>query len=359
MFEILSLGAVYFICKKLKSAGVPQSILNICLTLQILWAVLSFIAGFDFGHAEYDFFPIHVTEMIRACSVTWAIITLYCFMAFLGVDILTKFVFKKFEHYTKFKTLCALILTAAVTLYSMSEAYYVQRRDITITTKKLPENIDKIRIAFLTDVHLGGLYTLSHFEKAMKIVDEASPDIIMLGGDVIDGDTSEMTEELELLKSAAKKARYGAFAVNGNHEHYWILDVDVEGVIRECGYRLLIDERVETAGITIIGLEDIPYGWLKIFEKPEDKDRFVIVLKHRPGVPFDAEGRFDLMLSGHTHGGQFWPLGYFKSMAQKSTQGLSKKAGGLVYVSNGVGFNCAMMRLFVPPEVTVIDIVRE
>ena len=165
--------------------------------------------------------------------------------------------------------------------------------------------------------------------------------------------------ELELLKASAKKARYGAFAVNGNHEHYLLLDVDVETIVRECGYDLLIDERREVAGITLLGLEDIPYGWLRPFLKPEDKDRFVLVLKHRPGVPADAEGRFDLQLSGHTHGGQFWPLGYFKNMAQHSVQGLSKKSGGWVYVSNGAGFNSAMMRLFVPPEVTIIDIVRE
>ena len=82
-------------------------------------------------------------------------------------------------------------------------------------------------------------------------------------------------------------------------------------------------------------------------------------MKHRPGLPFDAENNFDLQISGHTHGGQFWPLGYFKNMAADSTQGLSKKSGGYVYVSNGAGYNGAMMRFFVPPEVTVIDIIRK
>ena len=104
----------------------------------------------------------------------------------------------------------------------------------------------------------------------MKIVDEEEPDILLLGGDIFDGDLSFRTRELEILKAAAGKARYGAFAVNWNHEHYIILDVDVEGTIRECGFDLLINERRETAGITILGLEDVHYGWVRPYLEPED-----------------------------------------------------------------------------------------
>ncbi|MBQ9389446.1 MAG: metallophosphoesterase [Synergistaceae bacterium] len=354
MYEILCLGALLFICRKLNQAGISKLILKIFMLTAFLWLTFAFFAGFDLRAAEYDFFPLHFNEMMKAVNMTLIIISLYGFMSFFAVDMLTKF-----KGFTKLKALCALALMITVTIYSMYEAYNVQRRDITIPTTKLPEGVDKIRVVFLVDVHLGGLYTLNHFERVMKIVDEASPDIILLGGDIIDGDMSYQKTQLEMLRAAAKKARYGAFAVNGNHEHYLILDEDVEGIIREYGYDLLIDERRETAGITIIGMEDVKYGWLKIFERPEDKNRFVLVLKHRPGIPVDAEGRFDLQLSGHTHGGQFWPLGYFKNMALNSRQGLTRREGGYVYVSNGVGYNSAMMRLFVPPEVTVIDIVRE
>ena len=354
MYETLALGALLFIFKKLNEAGVPKKLLQLFFIIALFWFALAFTAGYDFRHAEYDIFPLHFNEMIRAINITSAIIILYWFgMTFL-VDLVTRF-----KTFTKKKALCAFVLTLCITGYSMWEAYNVQPVYVTIPTRKLPENIRKLRITFLVDVHIGGLATTAHIEKVMKIVDEAKPDILLLGGDIIDGDMSYRPREMEMLKNAAKNARYGAFAVNGNHEHYLILDEDVEGIIRDCGYDLLIDERREVAGITLIGLEDTLYGWLKIFEKPEDKDRFILVLKHRPGLPFDAEGRFDLMLAGHTHGGQFWPLGYFKSKALNSDQGLTKKAGGYVYVSNGSGFNQAMMRLFVPPEVTIIDIVRE
>ena len=350
----MTLGALWHICRKLKEAGVPKFLLNVFVLLIIFCLTMGYVTQFDFEMVEYDIFPFHFSEVVRAVNLNVIIITLYGFLSFFVVSFLTRF-----RAFTKRKAVCAFILMIIVTSYSMFEAYYVQPRHVTIPTSKLPEGTDRIRIVFMTDIHIGGIYTLPHFERVMKIVDDAEPDILLLGGDTFDGDLSFRKRELEMLKAAAVKARYGAFAVNGNHEHYIILDVDVEGIIRECGYDLLINERRETAGITILGLEDVHYGWVRPYLEPKDAERFVIILKHRPGVPEDAEGRFDLMLSGHTHGGQFWPLGYFKNMALNSVQGLSQKAGGYVYVSNGVGFNNAMMRLFVPPEVTVIDIVRE
>ena len=348
----LSVGTQIFIYAKLREAGVSLTVRNIFL----FWAVMVFIAGFfgamDFGNPYYDFMPGRLAEILRAVAMTWAVITILAFMAVFGVEAVTLF-----TPFTKRKLLAAILLTIAGTVYCTAEAYFVRRKDITIHTDKI--STDRIRIVLLTDIHIGGLSTIWHFQRVMKIVDEAKPDILLLGGDTIDGDMSYRERELSLLAETARKARYGAYAVNGNHEHYHFLDYDVEGIIRSCGINMLIDERTEAGGITIIGLDDRHYGWIKPYLKPEDANRFVLILKHRPGVPFDAEGRFDLQLSGHTHGGQFWPVGYFKSMALHSTQGLSRKFGGYVYVSNGAGFNGAVMRLFTPPEVTVIDLVRE
>ena len=337
MYEILALGTQYYIYKKLKEAGINKFIQYIFVLWGLTWVILGFIASYDFVHPEYDIFSIHTAEILRAFALTWIIITIYGFFSFLVTFALPR------------RHIFAIILTIIITIYSMAEAYFVKAKYIEIKTDKITENL---RIAFITDVHIGGLYTHWHFDRVMKIVNDSKPDILMLGGDIIDGDMKYREHELKLLTEAAKKARYGAFAVNGNHEHYLILDEDVEGIIKDCGYNLLINERVEAGGITIIGLDDMINGWLKPFIKPEDKNRFVLILKHRPGLPFDAdEKNFDLQLSGHTHGGQFWPLGYFKNMTVPKDS--------RVLVSNGAGFNGAMMRLFTPPDVMIIDIVKE
>ena len=337
MYEILALGTQYYIYKKLKEAGINKFIQYIFVLWGLTWVILGFIASYDFVHPEYDIFSIHTAEILRAFALTWIIITIYGFFSFLVTFALPR------------RHVFAIILTIIITIYSMAEAYFVRAKHIEIKSDEITENL---RIAFITDVHIGGLYTHWHFDRVMKIVNDSKPDILMLGGDIIDGDMKYREHELKLLTEAAKKARYGAFAVNGNHEHYLILDEDVEGIIRDCGYNLLINERVEAGGITIIGLDDMINGWLKPFIKPEDKNRFVLILKHRPGLPFDAdEKNFDLQLSGHTHGGQFWPLGYFKNMTVPKDS--------RVLVSNGAGFNGAMMRLFTPPDVMIIDIVKE
>lgn len=354
MYEILAFGTQYFIWKKLTEAGISKLTRTLFTVWAAFWILAGMVAGFDYSYAEYDILPGRLTEILRALSLTWTIITLLAFFAFMLVWALSRF-----KPFTRRKIFLAAVLSLIGTLYCMFEAYYVTPRYAEIHTHKLPDNLEKLRLVYISDAHIGGILTHYHFERVMRIVDEAKPDIFVLCGDTIDGIMTYRERELAMLTEAARKAKFGAFAINGNHEYYWLLDENCEQIIRDCGYKFLVNERAECAGITIISLDDDHNGWLKPYLKSEDSEKFVLVIKHRPGLPFDAKGKFDLQISGHTHGGQFWPLGYFKSMAQDSTQGLSQKAGGYVYVSNGSGFNGAMMRLFTPPEVTVIDIVRK
>jgi len=354
MYSILAFGTQYFIYKKLKQAGINKFFRCIFISWAAFWILAGFICSYDFIHVEYDLFSLHTNEIFRALSLTWTVITLIGFFAFFMIDVLTKF-----KGFTKKKLFFAISITFLITLYAMAEAYFVREKYVIIKTDKI--SVPKIRITYITDSHIGGLATHWHFERVMKIVNASKPDIFISLGDTIDGDMNYRQREKDLLKSAAKNAKLGAYAVNGNHEHYLILDEDVENIIRDCGFNLLINERLEIkdTNITLIGLDDTKHGRLKIFLKPEDKNKFVLVLKHRPGLPFDAENNFDLQISGHTHGGQFWPLGFFKSIAAGAPQGLSQKTGGFLYISNGSGFNGAMMRIFTPPEVTVIDLVKE
>lgn len=354
MYVTLAVITQYFIYRKLKEAGISESMRYIFLLFGTSWLVIFILSHFMRVNPERNIFPGRTAEIFYAAAFTWIVITILAFFAVIAVEFFTCF-----SVFTGRKVFAAVLLTVVGSLYCMGEAYFVTRRDVKIYTSKLPENIDKLRIVYLTDVHLGGLYSHWHFKRVMNIVEDSSPDIFILCGDIIDGDMTYRQRELELLSNAAKHAPYGAYAVNGNHEYYHIYFQDVENIIRDCGINMLINERVEVAGIVIIGKDDNKYGWLSPYLQAGDDEKFILVIKHKPGLPFDAEGKFDLQISGHTHGGQFWPMGYLKNMEANSTQGLSRKAGGYVYVSNGAGFNGPMMRLFAPPEVTVIDIVRE
>ena len=260
-----------------------------------------------------------------------------------------------------------LFLIAVIVIYSFFEAWNVRRVDVTLTTAKLPEGTERLRLVQVSDVHLGGgMYAVSRLGRIMDIVRAAEPDILLITGDLVDGDVRRYEREAELL--ASHGARYGAFTIMGNHEYYVGIEQALQ-FMKRAGLKVLRDERADVAGIAIVGLDD-PAKYRKSFFEPEKlldglefpADRFVLLLKHRPYVLEGTLGKFDLQLSGHTHGGQIWPFRYVAQWVNKHAQGLSfhgKNEESAVYVSNGAGFWGPPLRFLTPPEVTVIDLVRK
>lgn len=315
-----------------------------------------------------------VGEVVFVLSFTWlAIVGLACLGFFImdmvalvarGMDALLGTPFEARLFAPRKAVPFTLVVILAVTLYSFYEAWNVRRVDVALELA-MSEGAKPLRIAFVTDVHLGGLYTLRRLERVMTIVRDAKPDIFMIGGDLVDGDMNGRDREAELLRSGG--AKYGAFAVMGNHDFYSGAKQAVS-FMEYAGLTVLRDERIEVAGLVIVGLDD-PAKMGRGFTAQTMSETMsgevdfsrgsgsaLILLKHRPHVIPETEGKFDLQLSGHTHGGQIWPFSYVASVVNKSVQGLSKHGDSLVYVSNGTGFWGPPMRFLSPPEVTVIDI---
>lgn len=261
-----------------------------------------------------------------------------------------------------------LFLISAVVCYSFFEAWNVRRTDLTLKTGKLSEGIERLRLVHLTDIHLGGVYSIGRLERVMDIVRSADPDILVMTGDLVDANMTGWDREAELIASVAAKAKYGAFAVTGNHEFYQGIDQALVFTER-AGLTVIRDGLAQAAGITIVGLDDIAkYGWgmTESASLPEGvsfpADGFVLLLKHRPQIIDGTPGKFDLQLSGHTHGGQIWPFGYVARWINGVKQHLSlhgEHNESALYVSNGAGFWGPPLRFLTPPEVTVIDLVKE
>ncbi len=360
MFIIISFFTQFYIFRKLREARVSNFSKNIFVAWGIFCALI-FVASDALKYS--DLISGRFFEIAFALSFTWVIITILGFFAFLVIDRFTNP-----KRFNKAKVFAAIILTLIGVCWCLSEAYFVQPRHVVIKTSKLPAHLERVRITFLTDLHIGGVSTHWHFDRVMKIVNDSDPDIFATVGDILDGDMSFRNYELSELSKTSERARgkIGAFAVHGNHEYY-LFDrkndkrQDINRIISDdCGLDLLIDERREISDwLVIIGVDDKPSGWLRGLAHDDDSGKFVLLMKHRPGLLYDQEGKFDLQISGHTHGGQFFPLGYFKNHEYDSVQGLSFEKGSYVYVSNGAGFNAVPMRLFTPPEVTIIDLIRE
>ncbi|MDR2137177.1 MAG: metallophosphoesterase, partial [Synergistaceae bacterium] len=172
------------------------------LTWALVGAVLPFLfrAGFlGSGRAP---------EVLFALFFTWVAIVGMACMVFFAVDALSLMVrladwamgtsFHRFFAPRK-RVPAALALVAAIVFYSFYEAWAVRRVDLTLETPKLPEGIERLRLVHLTDVHIGGVYTAGRLRKVMDIVRSAEPDLLLMTGDLVDGDMSFRRAEAELL----------------------------------------------------------------------------------------------------------------------------------------------------------------
>ena len=258
-----------------------------------------------------------------------------------------------------------LILAALLTAHSFYQAYHPRLVKIELSTKRLPENLDSLRLVQLTDVHLSRFIGQKELSRMVKLAAEQKPDILVVTGDLVDGDMSRRTAEADLLANI--KPRYGSYAVLGNHEMYAGL-ANALSFYQRAGLRLLRGEAVETAGGMIVaGVDDEVFGGRydirpagKLLDVYKNDPRFILFLKHRPVPAPGTDGLFDLQLSGHTHGGQIFPGHIIIKKVNTYLYGLySLNSRSRLYVSRGTGFWGLPIRFMAPPEVVVIDLKRK
>ncbi|MGE5841693.1 MAG: metallophosphoesterase [Deltaproteobacteria bacterium] len=259
-----------------------------------------------------------------------------------------------------FLPLLAAMLAAG---YGMVEATNIRTETLAV---KSPKVTRPIRIAQISDVHLGLLVREGRLGRILDKVKAASPDILVSTGDLVDGQTDSLNGVGDLLREI--KPPLGKFAVTGNHELYAGLDRSLE-FTKQAGFRILRGEAAGVEGlINIAGVDDpvvIDSGRAR--EVPEKellsglpRDRFTLFLKHRPYVEKDAIGHFDLQLSGHAHKGQIFPFSLIHYFIYTHLAGLyDLPAGSRIYVSRGAGTWGPPIRFLAPPEVTVIDLLPE
>ncbi|MFZ2950461.1 MAG: metallophosphoesterase [Desulfuromonadaceae bacterium] len=265
----------------------------------------------------------------------------------------------------------ALLLAVTASVYACIEAGQIRTEHVVITSPKLPPSIQRVRVVQISDVHIGLLLQEYRQERILERIREARPDILVSTGDLVDGKLnrdygiSEHGQLAALLASV--EAPSGKFAVIGNHEVYAGLPQAL-AYNRAAGFTMLRNQSVLLpSGITISGMDDrAVHSRLSTDPGAETtlldsvpRDSFHLLLKHRPEIPPESNGRFDLQLSGHVHDGQIFPFNLLVRLRHPIPCGTTTtEAGSRIHVSRGTGTWGPPMRLFAPPEVTVIDIVR-
>lgn len=245
-----------------------------------------------------------------------------------------------------------LLIWAAIAWGSWNAFHPVYREIAIVTHKPLPR---ELTVAFASDIHLGAILGGGYSEALAERLQTAQPDLIVLGGDLIDGDLTFVERDGSYENLAKLHAPLGVFAVFGNHDY---LGGNLSAQASLFGnIRFLKDETVRIASdLELTGLDDYIYG--KKTRPPHAAacdSAFRILIDHGPWrILAASEAGYDLYLAGHTHAGQFFP----NRLATRKLYALdygSKRFGGmLAVVSNGYGFWGAPVRIGPAPEIVLL-----
>jgi len=242
---------------------------------------------------------------------------------------------------------------------SLYEAKTVQLEKVLIQIKNLKKSY---KIVQLSDIHIGGLIDAKFVLDLVQRVNLLNPDIVVITGDLVDIDITKARSTLHELKHLNTK--YGTYFVVGNHEYFHGIEKIIDAV-KSLGIRVLENENVyigeEGVGFNLAGVYDV-FGY-KVQNHIPDLDKALLHKKPSPTVLLAHQPRFieevtqgvDLMLSGHTHGGQLYPFRFLVALQQPYISGLHQHNEHLqIYVNKGTGFWGPPMRLGASSEITEI-----
>ncbi|MCO4762426.1 MAG: metallophosphoesterase [Myxococcales bacterium] len=256
------------------------------------------------------------------------------------------------------------LLAGSAALHSATRDPKVQRVEVTLD--RLPKELDGFKIVQISDLHVSATIKRPYVERVVAMANELAPDLVALTGDLMDGSVPLLRDDMAPIGDL--KSTHGSYFCTGNHEYYsgvepWLVE------LRRLGVRVLRNERVGVVGLDVAGIDDAQAARFGGDHGPDLKkalagrnpERPVVLLAHQPKAIDEAtEMGVDLVLSGHTHGGQIWPFGFLVRLAQPYVAGLhTHRLGGRatqIYVSRGTGYWGPPMRLGAPHELTLITL---
>jgi predicted MPP superfamily phosphohydrolase len=270
------------------------------------------------------------------------------------------------------------VLGMLVTLWGFSNA----RRTAAVVSVDVPianlaAALQGFRIVQISDIHLGPTIKGPYLKRIVERVNSLSADLVAITGDLVDGSVAELRKDVFPLTTLT--STHGTFFVTGNHEYYsgaheWIK------TLRGLGIHVLMNEHVviqhqqdsqdpDQATMVVAGVTDFSAHHFDESHRSDpaqamvgvpDDAMFRLLLAHQPRSASAAlQAGFDLQLSGHTHGGQFWPWNHFVKWQQPFTAGLHRLQSLWVYTSRGTGYWGPPKRFGAPSEITLLRLVRD
>jgi len=267
-------------------------------------------------------------------------------------------------HSTNLAIIGMAVAASGYGFYEARRRATIERVDVPIS--RLPETFNGFRIVQFTDLHVGPTIKREFVEGIVEQVAALNADLIAFTGDLVDGSVAWLQDDVAPLQNLA--APHGKFFVTGNHDYY----SGVEPWVKEAGrlgFDVLLNEhrviqrdkgRIVLAGVTDYSGGDFfqshrsdPPAALR--DSPDGLVR--ILLAHQPrSIIHAVKAGVDLQISGHTHGGQFFPWNHLATLNQPYIKGLHRHESAWIYVNRGTGYWGPPLRLGIPPEITVLTL---
>jgi predicted MPP superfamily phosphohydrolase len=271
--------------------------------------------------------------------------------------------------FTHWSAVAVPLLALAVTFIGFVNARRLARvKKVDVPIAGLPEELHGYSIAQISDIHVGPTIRRPYLNAIVNRVNALKADAIAVTGDLVDGSVQRLSLHTQPL--ARLSAPDGTFFVTGNHEYYsgaeeWIAEV------RRLGLTVLLNQHVVRergrARVLIAGVPDFTAHHFVPSHRSDPQAAAAgappevdvrILLAHQPrSAPAAADAGFDLQLSGHTHGGQFFPWNFFVPLQQPFVAGLHRVRELWVYTSRGTGYWGPPKRFGAPSEITLVRLV--
>jgi len=257
------------------------------------------------------------------------------------------------------------VVAAGFSAYGVRRAFAPPVIDeLAVRVPRLPRAFDGLRIVQVSDVHIGDVLGRPFLEDMVRRCNALRPDLVAVTGDLVDGRVSVLAPTVSALQGL--RSRWGTYFITGNHEFYsgdveWCAALDRMGltVLRNRTVTLRDgDARLDLVGVDDYGQKERLRGWdLEAAVAGRDPEQAAVLLAHQPRAVDEAiEKGIGLQLSGHTHGGQLFPMTALVGALWQYSAGLYSVGSGHVYVHRGTGFWGPPMRIGSPPEIAAITL---